>query len=220
MNNPVGASLLESIETWSKKLQIEVAISEKYNLPLPDATPLIMKAKQMECDLLFANGFFPDGVMMVRAAKALGYQPKALVQGIGSVIPAWTKELGEDGNFVFSGTSLHNKLNYAGNDKLNAYVKEKFSLEGYPLYFGFGFAWMDALGQAVQGAQSLDQTKIRDWLKKNPINTIWAGEVRFDERGLPKPINLCTQIINGKVELIWPLNVRTAEPVYPKPAWK
>ncbi len=219
MNNPIGTSLIDSIDRWTKKLNIEKAIDEKYNLPLPDATPLILKAKQMDCDILFANGLFPDGVMILRAAKALDYNPKAIVQGIGSVIPAWLKELGQDGYYVFSGTSLHNKLNFPGNDKLNAYVKEKFGLGGYPVYFGFGYAWMQTLGQAVEGAKSLDQTKIRDWLKANKVDTI-CGPMTFDEKGLPKPINFCTQIIDGQVELIWPLNVRTKDPVYPKPAWK
>jgi branched-chain amino acid transport system substrate-binding protein len=119
MNNPIGASLTGSISRISKDLGVELVINEKYNLPLPDATPLIVKAKQMNTDILFANGFFADGVMTVRAAKALNYNPKAIVQGVGSVIPAWVKELGKDGDFVFSGTSLHNKLNYPGNEKLN-----------------------------------------------------------------------------------------------------
>ncbi len=105
MNNPIGASL-HAAKKDLKELGIEVAVDEKYNLPLPDATPLIVKAKQANCDILFSNGFFADGVMTIRAAKALDYNPKAIVQGIGSVIPAWTKELGEDGNYVFSGTSL------------------------------------------------------------------------------------------------------------------
>ncbi|MGD9818297.1 MAG: amino acid ABC transporter substrate-binding protein [Desulfomonilaceae bacterium] len=219
MNNPVGASLTGSIQKWTKKLGIEIAIDEKYNLPLPDATPLIMKAKQLQCDMLFANGFFGDGVMMIRAAKALDYNPKAILQGIGSVVPAWIKELGKDGDYVFSGTSLFNKLNFPGNDKLNEYSKKEFKIDGYPLYFGFGYAWMQALAQGAEGAKSLDQTKIRDWLKSNKIETI-AGPMKFDDKGLPEPINFCTQIINGQVELVWPLNVQTAKPVYPKPAWK
>ncbi len=219
MNNPVGASLTGSIQKWTKKLGIEIAIDEKYNLPLPDATPLIMKAKQLQCDMLFANGFFGDGVMMIRAAKALDYNPKAILQGIGSVVPAWIKELGKDGDYVFSGTSLFNKLNFPGNDKLNEYSKKEFKIDGYPLYFGFGYAWMQALAQGVEGSKSLDQTKIRDWLKSNKIQTI-AGSMTFDDKGLPEPINFCTQIINGQVELVWPLNVQTAKPVYPKPAWK
>ena len=218
MNNPIGASLMDSIDRMSKDLDIELVINEKYNLPLPDATPLVLKAKQMNCDILFANGFFADGVMTIRAAKALNYNPKAIVQGVGSVVPAWVKELGKDGDYVFSGTSLHYKLNYPGNDKLNAYVKKEYNLPAYPVYFGFGYAWMQTLSQGVEGAKSLDQTKIRDWLKSNTVHTI-CGPMSFNEQGLPKPINFCTQVINGQVELIWPKEIRTAEPVFPKPGW-
>jgi branched-chain amino acid transport system substrate-binding protein len=77
---------------------------------------------------------------------------------------------------------------------------------------------MQTLAQGVEGAKSLDQTKIRDWLKANQVNTI-CGPMKFDDKGLPSPINFCTQIINGQVELIWPKNVQTAQPVYPKPPW-
>jgi branched-chain amino acid transport system substrate-binding protein len=210
---------MDSINRMSKDLGIKLVINEKYNLPLPDATSLIVKAKQMNCDLLFSSGFFADGVMTVRAAKALNYKPKAIVQGVGSIIPAWVKELGKDGDYIFSGTVLHNKLAYPGNDKLNAYVKKTYKLPGYPLYFGFGYAWMQTLSQGVEGAKGLDQTKIRDWLKSNTVQTI-AGPMSFDAKGLPKPVNYCTQVINGKVELIWPRDVRTADPIYPKPAWK
>jgi branched-chain amino acid transport system substrate-binding protein len=219
MNNPIGASLMESVANWSKKLGIDIVINEKYNLPLPDAVPLIVKAKQMNCDILFSNGFFADGVMTIRAAKSMDYNPKAIVHGIGSVLPVWIKELAEDGNYVFSGTSLHNKLNYPGNEKLNEYVKKTFGLDGYPLYFGFGYAWMETLAAAVEGSKSLDQIKIRDWLRSNTVNTI-AGPMTFDSKGLPKPIDLCTQVQDSQVELIWPLNVRTKEPIYPKPPWK
>ncbi|MFH0844784.1 MAG: ABC transporter substrate-binding protein, partial [Pseudomonadota bacterium] len=219
MNNPIGLALMNSIYRMTDDLGIKRVIDEKYNLPLPDATPLVMKAKQMGCDLLYANGFFADGVMTIRTAKALNYNPKAIVQGVGSVIPAWVKELGKDGDYVFSGTVLHDKLAYPGNDRLNAFVKKEYNLPGYPLYFGFGYAWMQTLTQGVEGAKGLDQTKIRDWLKSNTVQTI-AGSMSFNEKGLPEPINFCTQVINGKVELVSPKNVRTAEPVYPKPAWK
>jgi branched-chain amino acid transport system substrate-binding protein len=219
MNNPIGISVLECTKRWAKKLGMELVVEEKYNLPLPDATPLVLKAKQLNCDILFSNGFFEDGVMTVRAAKALDYNPKALVQAIGCVVPAWLKELGPDGNYVFSGTVLHDRLVFPGNDRLNAYVKKTYNMDGYPLYFGFGYCWMQVLSQAVEGAKSLDQTKIRDWLKSNEVQTI-GGPMKFDAKGLPDPTNLCTQIINGKVELVWPAKVRTAEPVFPKPAWK
>ena len=219
MNNPIGISLMDSLHKGCKELGIEIAIDEKYNLPLTTADTMITKAKQMKADLLFANGMFPDGVMTLRTCKALDYSPKAIVQGIGSVIPEWTKELGKDGDFVFSGTSWHYKLKYPGNDKIIQAAKEKFKEDEPPLYFGFGYAWMQTLQQAVEGAKTLDQTRIRDWLRMNEAKTI-AGNFRFDEKGLPKPFIYLTQVINGKVELIWPPDMRSHEPIYPKPAWK
>jgi branched-chain amino acid transport system substrate-binding protein len=219
MNNPIGVSLMESIYKGCKDLGIEIVIDEKYNLPLTTADSMITKAKQMKADLLFANGMFPDGVMTLRACKVLGYSPLAIAQGIGSVIPEWTKELGKDGDGVFSGTSWHYKLKYPGNDKIIKAAKEKFNEEEPPLYFGFGYAWMQTLQQGVEGTQGLDQTKIRDWFKSNEVKTI-AGNFRFDEKGLPKPFVYLTQVIDGKAELIWPPDMRTREPVYPKPAWK
>jgi len=217
MNNPIGVSLVDSILAL-KEVGIEIAINEKYNLPLPDANPLVLKAKQMNCDILFSNGFFADGVQTVKASKALGYLPKVIVQGIGSVIPAWVKELGKDGDYVVSGTPIFNKLKYEGNDELNKYVSDKFKLPAYPLYFGFGYQWMWTLAQGVDGAGGVDQTKIRDWLKSNTIKSL-VGPLTFDQRGLPKPYNFLTQLINGRVEIIWPKENRTAEPVYPRPAW-
>ena len=219
MNNPIGVSFMESIYKGCKETGMEIVLDEKYNLPLTTADSMIMKAKQMKADLLFANGMFPDGVMTLRACKALDYSPKAIAQGIGSVIPEWPKELGKDGDFVFSGTSWHYKLKYPGNDKIIKAAKEKYKEEEPPLYFGFGYAWMQTLQIGVEGAKSLDQTKIRDWLKSNEVKTI-AGNFKFDEKGLPKPFVYLTQVINGNAELIWPPDMRTHEPVYPKPAWK
>jgi branched-chain amino acid transport system substrate-binding protein len=135
------------------------------------------------------------------------------------VIPEWSKELGKDGDFIFSGTSWHHKLKYPGNEKINKVAKEKFNENEAPLYFGFGYAWMQTLEQAVQGAKSLDQTKIKDWLKTSEVKTI-AGNFKFDDKGLPSPFVYLTQVIDGNVELIWPKDMRTHEPVYPKPAWK
>jgi len=64
MNNPIGASLEESMIDL-KKVGIELVINEKYNLPLPDATPLVLKAKQMNCDILFSNGSQTASLMTV-----------------------------------------------------------------------------------------------------------------------------------------------------------
>jgi branched-chain amino acid transport system substrate-binding protein len=219
MNNPVGTSLTDSINKWTKKLGISIVVNERYNLPLPAAEPLVLKAKQMRCDLFLSGGVFPDGVMTVRAAKALKYNPKVYMQGIGSIIPAWVKQLGGDGNYIVSGTSYHYKLRNASNLAFRKRAKAKMGWDVIPTYFGFAYAWLQTPAAGVEGTQGLDQTEIRDWLRSHKVETV-AGTFSFDEKGLPKPFTYCTQIIDERVELIWPLEVRTHEPVYPKPPWK
>lgn len=218
MNNPVGAAVLEPIVGEMEKLGIEIVVNEKYDLPLADATPLISKAKAAEADMFFSNGTFADGVQTVQAMKALEYNPTVFAQGIGSIIPSWIQELGADGNYVFSGTAVHGKLPFAGIAELNAATQAKYDVPEAPIYFLFGYAWAQALQRGVEGAGALDQTAIRDWLRSNPITTV-AGAFSFDEMGLPPAYNFLTQIIDGQVELVWPPDVRTHEPVYPKPAW-
>lgn len=218
MNNPVGAAVLEPIAAELENLGIEIAVNELYDLPLADAAPLVSKAKAAEADMFFSNGTFPDGVQTVQAMKALDYNPKLFAQGIGSIIPAWVQELGSDGDYVFSGTAVHFKLPFEGIEQLNQVAQDKYESPVAPTYFIFGYAWMQALEKGVEGAGSLDQDAIRDWLKANEITTV-AGNLRFDERGLPPPYNYLTQVVDGQVELVWPPEVRTQEPVYPKPAW-
>ncbi len=218
INNPVGASTLEVVPKELADLGIELVINEKYDVPLADASPLVSKAKAAGADMFFANGFFPDGVQTVRAMKALDYNPKVFVQAIGSIIPSWVQELGADGNYVFSGTPVHPGLPFEGIKELNAAAKARYQTPEAPTYFIFGYAWMQALQKGVEGAKSVDNTAIRDWLKSHEISTA-GGKFTFDQKGLPPPYTYLTQVQNGKVELVWPPEVQTAKPVFPKPGW-
>ncbi|MBC7253734.1 MAG: amino acid ABC transporter substrate-binding protein [Actinobacteria bacterium] len=218
VNNVIGKACLEDIHKWVEELGIDLVVDEFYDLPLASADALVAKAKAAEADLFFANGLFDDGVLTVRSAMAQGYNPKAFVQGIGSIVPAWVEQLGEYGNYIFSGTAISNKLPYEGIEELNEVCRERYNVTAAPDYFLYGYCWLQTLQRGVEGAGTLDQDSIRDYLKSNTIKTI-GGEFKFDEKGLPEPYSFCTQIQNGKVELVWPAEVRTADPVYPKPPW-
>jgi branched-chain amino acid transport system substrate-binding protein len=47
---------------------------------------------------------------------------------------------------------------------------------------GWGYAYIELLGKAVEGAKSLDDAKIADYLKKNTIKTI-MGDIKFGANG-------------------------------------
>jgi branched-chain amino acid transport system substrate-binding protein len=219
VNNIVGLSIRESALKGATRLGIEVRMDELYDLPLRNAAELVAQAKKEGADLFMASGFLRDGIQTVRAMKSLEYNPKYFVQGVGSIVPRWKEALGDDGNYVFSGTPIHPDLPFSGIEELNAVAHSKFGVSKAPSYFLFGYAWLQTLQAGVEGAGSLDQIAIRDYLRSHTIATI-GGEFNFDERGLPERYNYLTQVQPSGVTLIWPLQVRNADAVYPKPPWK
>ncbi len=218
MNNIIGLSARESTLDGAARLGIEVVLDELYDIPLESVEEVIAKAKDAEADLFVSTTFLPGGVLTVQTMKALDYNPRFLVHGIGSIVPEWKEALGEDGYYVFSGTPIHPKLPFEGIEALNTVARTRFELSGAPPYFLFGYAWLQTLQAGVEGAGSLDQQAIQEYLRSHEIVTI-GGTFSFDERGLPSPYSYLTQVQSTGVELIWPPEARTAEPVYPKPPW-
>ncbi len=218
VNNVIGLSVRESVYDGAARLGMEVVLNELYDLPMESAETLIAAAKAADADLFIANGLLVDGVMTIQTMKAMDYNPDYILQGVGSLIPAWEAQLGADGYYVFSGTPIDSQLPFEGIQRLNAVSQERFDVPAAPSYFLFGYAWAQTLQRGVEGAGNLNQQEIRDYLKTHEIDTV-GGRFSFDERGLPEPYSYLTQVHPQGIALIWPLDIRTAEPIYPKPAW-
>ena len=219
MNNVIGLAARGNILKWAEGIGLKVVVEETYNLPLSDATPLISKAKARGAEVLACLSMFDDGVMFSRASKAMNYNPKLLWHQLASLQPAWMSELGSDANNVVNNTYWHPRLPFPGNDVINAGAKAKFNTPMAPTYFGFGYGWLRMVELGVRGAGSLDDAKIRDYIRSHKFDLPWGEGITFDKRGLPPPFAFATQTTNGSVELIWPKNVATTKLIYPRPAW-
>jgi branched-chain amino acid transport system substrate-binding protein len=218
MNNVVGLSHVPNIVKVLENHEVKVVVNETYNLPLSDAAPLVSKAKARGAEILILPSFFDDTVMIMRAAKAQRYSPKIIWNIMGSRIPAWFKELGADGNYVIANTWWTPDLPYPGNDRINEAAK-KLGLPQTPDFFGLGYIWMYSLEVAVQGAGTLDNKMIRDYMRSRPFDLPYGKGIRFDSKGLPAPFCFTVQARGGKNELIWPKDTATGKLAYPRPDW-
>jgi branched-chain amino acid transport system substrate-binding protein len=219
MNNVMGLSTVPNVTKAMEARGIKTVVNEIYNVPLSDATPLVSKAKGRGAEILVASSFFDDMVMIMRAAKAMRYNPKIIWTPLASRIPAWMKELGEDGNYVLANTWWTPDLPYPGNQKIIEGAKTKLGLPQPPDFFGLGYCWMYTLEIGVRGADTLDNRAIRDYLRSRPFDLPYGKGIKFDSRGLPPPFNFTVQTRGGKNELIWPKEVATGKLVYPRPDW-
>jgi branched-chain amino acid transport system substrate-binding protein len=219
MNNVIGLATVPNVTKAMEERGVKVVMNETYNLPLSDATPLVSKAKGRGAEILVCPSFFDDMVMIMRAAKAMRYNPKIIWNILASRVPAWTKEPGEDGNYVLANNFFPAGLPYPGNDRIIEGAKTKFGSPQPPDFFAIGYCWMYTLEVAIQGARTLDNKKIRDYLRSRPFDLPYGKGIKFDSRGLPPPFNFTVQTRGGKNEIIWPKAVATGKLVYPRPDW-
>ena len=218
-NNVMGLSARGNIVEAMEARGITVVVNETYNLPLSDANPMVSKAKGKKAEILCCLSAFDDGVMIMRAAKAMNYNPKLIYQQTAALTPAWTKELGEDGDHVTNTAFWHYRLAFPGNDEIREGAKARLGIPVPPQYFGAAYCWMKTLELAVQGANTLDQKQIRDYLRSRKFDLNYGKGVVFDKRGLPPPFCFGGQTKASRQELVWPKEVATTNLVYPRPAW-
>jgi len=219
MNNVIGLSAVPAVVKALEDRGVKVTVNETYNLPLSDATPLVAKAKGRGGEYLICQSLFDDMVMIMRSAKAQRYNPKIIWNILASRIPAWFKELGPDGDYVLANSFFPQGLSYAGNDRIREAAKTKLNLPVPPDFFAIGYCWMYTLEQGVKGANTLDDTKIRDYLRSRPFDLPYGKAVKFDAKGLPAPFNFTVQTRDGKNEVIWPKDAAGGKLVYPRPNW-
>lgn len=199
----LGRAINEGTKTNLEQAGIELVMDEQYELPLDSASSLVNQAASVEADVFISNSLFADGVQTIQAVNDVDWTPQYYLQGVGSQTPSWSNELGELGNGVVSGTMMHSSLPFEGADALNQVSEEKYDTDSAPTYFMFGYSWMEALQQAVEGVGGTNQDDLKNWLRENQITTV-AGPMEFDERGLPERYSLATQMIDGTPELVYP----------------
>jgi branched-chain amino acid transport system substrate-binding protein len=219
MNNVIGLSAVPNVVKALEERGVKVTVNETYHLPLSDASPLVSKAKGRGGEYLICQSLFDDMVMIMRAAKAQRYNPKIIWNILASRIPAWFKELGPDGDHVLANSFFPQGLPYAGNDRIREAAKTKLGLPVPPDFFAIGYCWIYTLEQGVRGANTLDDTKIRDYLRSRPFELPYGKAVKFDAKGLPAPFNFTVQTRDGKSEVVWPKDAANGKLVYPRPAW-
>ncbi len=218
LNNPIGKAGEKVERIWAKKLGMKIVVEEYYDPPLANADAIITKAKEAKAELLYCTQFFPDAVLTVKTAKALKYNPKFFQQSIAATSPAWVKVLRKDADYTYQAVIITNSLPGKGIASLNEVAKERWKEHVAPEYFLFGYSWAETLQQGVEGAKSLKQDAIRDFLRNNEISII-SGKFKFDEKGLPQPYSYVIQVQNGRTQVVYPAEKATAKAIYPKPAW-
>lgn len=173
----------------AKKNGFNIVYDRTYPPSTTDFTPIIRAIQATSPDVVNICSYPPDSVGMVRTINEVGFKPR-MVGGamVGLQATAIKMQLGPLLNgFVNYETWVPSKQMMT--PEVEAFLKDyqaRAGAEGVdPLgyYLGtWGYAYIELLGKAVEGAKSLDDDKIADYLRANTIKTI-MGDVKFGKNG-------------------------------------
>jgi branched-chain amino acid transport system substrate-binding protein len=180
-----------------------------------DYSTLILEAKAAGADMLLAMPTTPDGIAIVKQMAELGWKPKFINFNRAPDAATWGEATSAAGNGMSLFAGWHYGEKFPGVAELNAKHQAEF---GRPsdILVGPAYACVQILADAIERAGTLDRDVIRDAIADTDMMTV-MGNVSFNADGTGNVLNPLVQWQNGKMELVWPLDQKTADFIYPIP---
>ena len=173
----------------AKAAGLQIVYDKTYPGNITDCGPVVRAIQAANPDIVLIASYVTDSACMVRAVKEIGYKPKMIGGAmVGPQATTIKQQLGPALNgfiafdvwqpaqtMMFPGVAevlskYQARAKEAGTDPLGYYM--------VPISYGY----MQVLQQAVEGAKSLDQDKIADYLRSNTFKTVF-GDVKFGKDG-------------------------------------
>jgi len=242
-DGPYGVSVKTQTLALAEKYKMKVVLNEGYDHKTKDLSSLVLKLKAAKPDAILNTGYYPDIVLFTRQAREMGLQTKALIgHGAGYAnFPNLEKQLGpEIMQYVYNLDPLpvqnldKSKLKKEIASVIDEFLKrynEKYKEASPPTHAtqGLGHTWV--LLQTIEQAVKKYGTPTADNIRKAALEVdIQDGDipanygVKFAPPGNKyagqnlRAYPAVMQWVKGKIEIVWPNNLKTGEPKLPAPA--
>jgi branched-chain amino acid transport system substrate-binding protein len=190
----------------------------EYPINISDWGPIAAQIRSADPDFICDYGVGLDASNLAQALKAINYKPKGLF-GLWSA-PGPLAALGDvTDNVMLTGfflPSMPQAQDPAIKEIVSQYEERAKAAKTYPVFETQAesewVAW-EYLTQGVEGAKSLDNKKIGDWLRKNGVKSQLIGEVKFntDQNNYPDDISIVGQLQKGTWQCVWPPEKKSAD---------
>jgi branched-chain amino acid transport system substrate-binding protein len=173
----------------AKAAGLTVVYDRRYPAASTDLAPAVRAIAATNPDLVIVCSYPPDSVGMVRAVNEVGFKPKMIG---GAMVGLQTTAIKTQLGLLLNGWTNYDywlpipKMRFAGVDDLMRKYQARAAAEGVDAlgYYmaPWGYAQLQVLQQAVAAAESLDDSKLGDYIRANTSRTV-LGDVRFGSNG-------------------------------------
>ncbi len=208
----------KAIKEQIKDKDVKVVMDEYFPAGTADFSSQIAKGQQLQPDLWIGLLYPSEAIETVRQFHSMNYMPKFFIAN-GVSQDDFITAAGKDAEYALGMSLYEPSLPSEGNKEFVKTYHDKYNADpGY--YAAFGFVAGTVLEAAVKKAGSIDNEKVREVLTTLKIGSVMgkhevdpATYMQIGVRGL------VVQVQDGKRQVVWPEEYRTAEPKLPIPAW-
>ena len=223
-NTPGAAQLAKQQKERLEASGVEVPVYELFSSGLADFTPLLLKVKSAEADVLLSNAFFADHLLMVRQLYSLKIKVKGFVGSFGMEFPEVVKELGGLSESLFGTTSWGPEVTLPGTEgESRAFIqgfRRRFGADPPPLAmhgYGAAKAVLAAIKVVLEKGLPPSGENLRNELARLDL-LLPLERLKFDGKGDPLSYQrVLIQIQNGRHVVVYPLERASGKAVYPMP---
>jgi branched-chain amino acid transport system substrate-binding protein len=173
----------------AKKYGFKIVYDKTYPPATTDFAPVVRAVQAANPDLFVVCSYPLDSVGMVKAVNEIGYKPKMFGGSmVGLQATVFKMQLKDQLNGIVNYETWvpSKEMMFAGTEEFFKTYQSRAGAEGVdPLGFylgGWGYAYIQVLGDAIAGSKSIDDNKIADYIKANTFKTI-MGDVKFGANG-------------------------------------
>jgi len=195
----------EGVRDHAKSYGLTIVYDKTYPPGTPDFTPIVHAIQATKPEIVFVASYPPGSAGMLRAATESGLKTRFFGGGmVGLQYTPFKQQFGPKLNGVvdYDFWIPASTMQFPGIlDFLKKYQAQAPAEGVDPLGWylpPFAYANLQVLGEAVEGAKTLDQTKLADYMRAHSFNTI-VGDISFGKDGeWSKPRALAVQWQNIK----------------------
>ncbi|GAC1433637.1 MAG: ABC transporter substrate-binding protein [Thermoanaerobaculia bacterium] len=205
------------VKTHSR--QFSIVLDESFELYAPDFKPLLGRVQAAKGDIFMCDAHLEDYIAMHRTYTQMGLYHQMVTYGARGADEAGRKGLGAATDYIFASGWWSGLLPYPQVKAFDA--KWKAATGAAPQwYHACAYETVRALAAAIHKAGSLKPEAIRNGLASVELkdSILPGGVLKFSRTGeATLPFVVTQNKPDGKLDLVWPKQDKTGEPVAPIP---
>jgi branched-chain amino acid transport system substrate-binding protein len=226
-NEAFSKEVAQGAAEYAKERGMTVVYDELYPTNAQDVSSLLTAIKGKNPDVILGSGHLQDSLLIVKQAKDLNVNPKAMGFSVGPSSPEFRANLGKASDYIYGATQWTEALQYNGDDPWKtpkafgeAFRAKMTNYKIIPYQVAESAVAVIAYQKAIEKAGAIEPTKVRDALAALDMMTFY-GKIKFDPRGVNiyKAMAAEQYHTDGTKYTVWPFDVAEKGAMYPMPPW-